>query len=395
MENLIEYIKPQLPNKKFFIDQYNFINKKITIKDRKIIKCFSLLSGGLLSNNKIKASLIQFIYLKDNIKLIRIIFKDYNFDNTIDPIKYIINIYKFLYYGVYKKLNVLNSYYIKLENIILSKMNKEISNKFVVYRGINNSSNINSNGYISTSLNINIAIEFISNFKSDKKALLIITIPKKSKVLYINKLSKFPYENEVLIPPLYKLKKNNSKNIIINNTNIKLIYCTIIKKPNYKQINLVDKYKNFNDLFNKVNIENYILSNLILQIENVNKYDELYKFNPIVNNKYISKNNEKDFYLYIINNFNNIQPTDTNINTYITLFETFLEKYDKYDIISFNIFDKYKIYFKILLKYKSLPIIKNKVFQKYFKNTIKLFNNNLYNKNLFEFDKNIFNKIKK
>jgi len=95
---------------------------------------------------------------------------------------------------------------------VLDKLFQEIpktTKKFTVYRG---SRDIYNTPFVSTSLNINVALDFVErNGKNDYKnycCLYSIEIPRNSSVLPILKISRHPYEEEILLLNNFKVDKN-------------------------------------------------------------------------------------------------------------------------------------------------------------------------------------------
>lgn len=398
---LFKYIMPTVD---YLRSQYNYLHSDmVTNDDKTIIGCYSTLNAGLLTGPNRKANIFQLFNLKGLNKEYELI-ERYDCDSNL----FITNMYKFLYFGIYKNLNVLDLYYEKLNNLIVTNNPSNSNGSFFVYRGRNVKSigeynlDEDAQGFLSTSLNINIALSFCNgnlyHNNEGSNIILIIKIPVGAKVLYMGQLSSHKSENEILIPPMYSLELYHKREICLNETDISLFYCNLVERKYYKLPKLTAVYGNFSKLFNKMDIKNYVI-NLIKSKSNINYYDEIYKFDPVINEEDTKKKGVLNIVFDIVKELNNViayyesiemvRSDYENMKTYLNLV---------CDIIIFkgykDIFYGYKVGFKsftLLYDINNPEIserctINNEFYNQCFINTYKVFKNGNYIECLYNFN---------
>lgn len=404
---LFKYIMPTVG---YLRSQYNYLHSDSITNDHKIIiGCYSKLNAGLLTGPNRKADISQLFNLKGLNKKYELI-QNYDCDSNT----FIKNMYRFLYFGIYKKLNVLDLYYNNLNNLIVDKKNPKNSNgSFFVYRG-RNVENIkdyklddDAQGFLSTSLNINIALAFSGGLLYTSKGfhiILIIKIPDGAKVLYMGQLSSHKTENEILIPPMYKLELYHRREISLNRINISLFYCNLVERKNYELPKLVEVYDDFEKLFNKMDVKNYIINLIKTKRFTINYYDEMYKFDPV---KFSDLDPGKEqgnvnVIFKIVENLNKEDKSYKSMETYLNIIDKTIRGDLKYE----DIFHTYKLAFNTFVLFYDIKqpksysydfTINNEYFNKYFTDTYNFFKNGYknYTKCLYEYNSDIKESIEK
>ena len=250
MHIVFEILKYILPHGKYFIEQNKYKNK-LTPEEQQVLGCYSEVSTGILntSSNQIGVEgLLNFKGIEELLDANR-----YSSTNRLKNMQTVTEIFEYVYKN---NLKTIQLYYQNLF-MIMSQVPKN-EEEFFVFRGLTTDKLLDIETFISTTYDITVANKF--SLRCNNPTLLVIKIPRGSHVTALGQLSMYKTENEIVIPPNYKLEEYGRKDVISLNARNQtvmqtIIYCSIRERKDYNfKIDLKKMYPTFEDFLNKYKI---------------------------------------------------------------------------------------------------------------------------------------------